>query len=262
MTDVSASSNPGCSDGIVRGQSGHRCEVPAGRAAGHEDDVRIGAVLGPVLAHPGEHLLHIDERIGELRAQPVVRADADPSAAREPVEERPRLAALVADAERPAVQVDERRPGARVRPRPIHVEQVRAPRVAVGDVRDSLDSRVRHRERPEEDPERQSARCASGQPSGDQRVVDRGARPHRPQHHDDEPGGREHGQPEPDPADRVRDVSLPDRERGRSREHVEGEERQLVDHEPEPEAEAHRARAAAAEAAPRRTARRRPSAPS
>ena len=101
---------------------------------------------------------------GVPRAQPVVRADADPTAASEPVEERPRLAALLADAERPAVQVDERRPGARVRARPIHVEQVRAPRVAVGDVRDPLDSRVRHGERPEEDPERQSARSASGQP--------------------------------------------------------------------------------------------------
>ena len=47
--------------GIVGGEPDHRGEVTAGRAAGDDDVVGVAAVLGDVLAHPGERALAVDE---------------------------------------------------------------------------------------------------------------------------------------------------------------------------------------------------------
>ena len=61
--------------------------APAGRAAGHEDPGRVRAVRGTVRAYPRDHLLGVDQVVGEGRGrlQPVVGADAQPALAREPV---------------------------------------------------------------------------------------------------------------------------------------------------------------------------------
>lgn len=76
------------------------------RASGNEDGGRVGAILGAVLAHPGDHLLHVDERIGKLviGGTAVVRADAYPALAGEPVEQVARSETLATE---DRVEVDE-----------------------------------------------------------------------------------------------------------------------------------------------------------
>ena len=89
---------PGLERGVVGREGGHRGEVAAGGAARHEDHRRVGAVVLAVLAHPGDHLLDVDQVIGKRRGrtQAVVRADAHPTLAREAVDEGTRLAVLPA----------------------------------------------------------------------------------------------------------------------------------------------------------------------
>ena len=103
-----------------------------------------------MFAHPGDHLLDVDYMIGELRgrAQAVVRADAYPALAREPIQEGTCLAALPAAAERSAVQVDERRTARGTRAMAVDVEQIQLARVAVADVRNPLDIATAEEEGP------------------------------------------------------------------------------------------------------------------
>ena len=67
---------------------------------------RVGAVLGAVLAHPGDRPLDVDQVVGEgrARAEPVVDVEADPAVVGEVVEQRDAL--LVAGAGDPAAAVD------------------------------------------------------------------------------------------------------------------------------------------------------------
>ena len=67
--------------GVARREREHRGQVAAGRPAGDHDARRIAAVLGDVLADPGERALRVDQVLGPLdpRAQLVVRRDADPA---------------------------------------------------------------------------------------------------------------------------------------------------------------------------------------
>jgi hypothetical protein len=86
---------------------------------------RVDAVLVGVLAHPGDHLLHVDHRVGELRRkQAVVGADAHPAVAGEPVEQVAGSESLAAEAEGSEVEVDERRAVRTVGAIAIEVEQV------------------------------------------------------------------------------------------------------------------------------------------
>ena len=155
----------GLERGVVRREGGHRSQVTAGGAARHEDHRRVGAVLVAVLAHPGDHLLDVDQVIGERRgrAQAVVRADAHPALAREAVDEGTRLAVLPAAAKRSAVQVDQRRAARRTGAMAVDIEQVRLPGVAVADVRQPLDVATADEERREQDA---AERKAAAQPSG------------------------------------------------------------------------------------------------
>jgi hypothetical protein len=63
-------------------------ELAAGGAARHKHHRRVGAVVAGKLPRPGDHLLDINQVIREChgRAQPVVRADAHPTLAGEPVQ--------------------------------------------------------------------------------------------------------------------------------------------------------------------------------
>ena len=89
----------------------HRGEVAAGRAAGDADEVGVAAVLGDVLAHPGERALAVDEVLGPggPRAQPVVDRDAHPALGGEVQHERQALLALVADDPGAAVDLEQHR---------------------------------------------------------------------------------------------------------------------------------------------------------
>src|SRR5262249_59218807 len=79
--------------------------------------------------------------IGELRARAdaVVRADAEPTLTREPVEQRARLLGLAAAMEPAAVQVDERGATGETGAVAVDVKQAPAPGIAVTDIRDALD---------------------------------------------------------------------------------------------------------------------------
>ena len=81
-------------------------------ASRDDDDGRVGTVLAAVFAHPGDRLLHVDQRIGEprRRKQAVVRADAHPALAGEPVEQGTCSESLAAEAEGSSVQVLRRPP--------------------------------------------------------------------------------------------------------------------------------------------------------
>ena len=85
--------------------------MAAGRAAGDADEVRVGAVLGGVLAHPGDRPLDVDHVLGKgrPRAQPVVDVEADPAAGGEVVEQRDALLDAAADDPAAAVDLDDRR---------------------------------------------------------------------------------------------------------------------------------------------------------
>ena len=112
--------------------------MPAGRAAGDDDEVGIAPVLGDVLLHPGDRPLDVDDLVGPgaARGEAVVERDAHPAALGEVPHERGALLLLAARHPRPAVHLDEhRRAGVvgEVGPAP-DVEVVPPPELAVGDV--------------------------------------------------------------------------------------------------------------------------------
>ena len=138
--------------GLVRGERHHRGEVAAGGAAGDADQVRVAAVLGDVLAHPGERALAVDQVLGprRLRAQAVVDRDAHPTLGGEVQHEREALLALVADDPGAAVDLEQHRREPRLPcggvARPVDVEHVPLAVRAVLEVLDALDAAVVHQE--------------------------------------------------------------------------------------------------------------------
>ena len=132
----------------------------------------------------------------------------------------------------------------------VDVEQVRSPRVAVADVRHSLDVATADEERPEQDAgERKPAAQPRGHPGVDggpptrtealaHGAVDRRAGLQPPPGDHREPGRRHDGDTERHPAARRVDVSLAEGQQRRGEEPVEGDERQLVDKEAENAAQA------------------------
>jgi hypothetical protein len=127
---------------VARGERSDGGELGARGCSGKEDPVRVCAVLGTVRTDPGDHLLDVNKVVRPLRAgaQPVVRADADPAAAGQPVDERQALAVLPAHGEPSAVEVNQ--DGAEFTRRkfataPVEVKQVRRACAAIPDVRDT-----------------------------------------------------------------------------------------------------------------------------
>ena len=135
---------------VVGREGDERCEVAAGRPAGHHDEVGVTAVLGDVLAGPAQRLLAVEQVLGERhpRAEPVVGGNAYPSLGGEVQHERKRLLTLVADHPGAAVQLEEDRRAVRATLRPPDVETV-TPAAArrVLDVLDALDATVAQIER-------------------------------------------------------------------------------------------------------------------
>ena len=171
-----------------------------------------------MIARPCDHLLHVHEGIGELRgrAQPVVRADAHPTPAREPVQKRPGLAVLAAADEAAAVEVHEHGSTARAGRVAVDVEPVPRAGVAVAEIRHVLDPAPAHAERREEDdgPRESSVGDRSGEACL-QRRINRGPGAQGASHDDRQPDGSGNGQRERGPPDRRCDISLHDRECGR-----------------------------------------------
>ena len=181
-------------------------------ASGKEDGGRVGAILSAVLAHPGDHLLHVDQRIGKsaVGGTAVVCADAYPVLAGEPMEQVARSETLAAE-ER--VEVDEDRAARAISAIAIEVEQVCPARRAVADVRDPLDAAAASGDRREQDAsEGGSTAETSGElgthavtPVGSEPLVQRalerrtGSLRHATENH--QPGRRNDGetQPEPEP---------------------------------------------------------------
>lgn len=87
--------------------------------------------------HPGEHLLDVDQVIGEVcgRAQSVVRADAQPPLTREPVDKRKRLAVLLAADQRSPVQVHQHGAARGLGAMTVDIKQVFLTGIAIADVR-------------------------------------------------------------------------------------------------------------------------------
>jgi hypothetical protein len=208
-----------------------------------------------MLAYPGDHLLDVDQLIGEFRCgkQAVVRADAHPSVAREPIEQVTCSEVLAAEAEASRVEVDERWAARKIGALAVQVEPVSPSCRAVAEVRDPLDTVATEGDRRHQNAdERRSTAEPSGEPgvhavtpAGSealaQGALDRRARLPRSPTEDDKPGRRHDGETEPDPEDRRRDAVLGDGQRGRGGEHEEGSERP-VEHNPEEVAQAERAR--------------------
>jgi hypothetical protein len=139
--------------GIVLGQTDERREVAAGRAAGDDHEIGIRSVLAGVLLHPGQGFFAVAQMVGErrVRAQTVVRADADPAAGGELIHQWERLLAFVADDPTAAVDLEQdravRRPGAMA----IDVEpEIDASLPVELDVADPLDLGMANRKRLEE----------------------------------------------------------------------------------------------------------------
>ena len=118
---------------IVGRESCQRREMTARGASREEHGGRVGTVLAAVLAHPADHLLHVDQRIGELRCrtQAVVRADAQPAVAGEPVEQVASSETLAAETEASWVEVDQHWATRTIGAIAIEVEQVSPARGAV-----------------------------------------------------------------------------------------------------------------------------------
>ena len=190
------------------------------------------------------------------RTQAVVRADAHPTLAREPVKERTRLARLPAAPEPSSVQVHQRGATRRVGAMTVDIEQISFPRVAVADVRQPLDIATTDGKRPEQNsgPWQAAARLG-GRPGGDgaappgtkaltQCVVHRRVRPQAPPGDDHEPDRRQHRQTERHPTTRRVDITLAERQQCRGKQPRERNERQLVEQIAETKAQVRWARLA------------------
>jgi hypothetical protein len=123
---------------IVRGERGHRREMPARRPAGDRDEVGIAAVVGDVVADPRERPLHVDEvrRKSAARALAVVDRDTDPAEFDHLAHQRVRLPAFAVHGPRPAGDLKQHRRAAAGRQvvTPPDVEQVFVAARAVRDV--------------------------------------------------------------------------------------------------------------------------------
>ena len=110
-TEVSALLEPGLVRRVVLRQRAQRRQVTAGRAAGQDQEARVGAVLRTVLAHPGDRPLHVDQVVGlgRPRRQPVVGGEADPALLGQVQHQRPALLLLVADHPAAAVHLQQGR---------------------------------------------------------------------------------------------------------------------------------------------------------
>jgi hypothetical protein len=91
--------------------------------------VRAVPASVPVLPHPGDHFLDVDQVVEEPRfgAEAVVGADRHPALARQTEQERPAPDALAAAVVTPAMEVDEHWRVLRLRPMVVHVEEVKRP---------------------------------------------------------------------------------------------------------------------------------------
>ena len=129
--------------------------MAAGRAAGDDHEVRIGAVLGAVLADPLDRALAVDQMVGErgTRAETVVGADADPAARREVAHERNALLVLAAQNPGAAVDLEERRTARHLGSRTVDVERERLlVDAVVDDVAHPFDAGMPHGQRQEDLP--------------------------------------------------------------------------------------------------------------
>ncbi len=231
---------------IVRRERGHRRQVRARRASGHDQPRGVQTVLGRMLAHPRDHPLGIDQRGREAArpVEPVVRADAHPAPAGEAEEQGPRFAALTAHPEVPAVKMNEHRGAGRTRPVAIQVEPITAPGRPVADVRDPLHAAGSERQGPEHGPCPQTPAhpATDGQarrPAGPE-ITAQGTREdwachHRSPRDDHKTTRRKHGDTEHrQPGARAQPLA-PEREQRRRHQPAQGKERELVDQVAEPE---------------------------
>jgi hypothetical protein len=202
-------------------------------------------------AHPGDHLLEVDQVVGVLggRPQAVVRADTEPALAGEPVEQGEGLAVLAAPVVATAVQVDQDRAARGAGAVPVQVEEVAAAGVAVGDVGHPLDVAAAAPQRQEQDagkrqpaaqPRRELGIDGSA-PAGAEGLV-RGLGERWPglqpaPGDDGEPGRRQGGQARRRPAARSVDVTLGGRQGRPDEQPVEAGDRHLVEQKPETEAQ-------------------------
>lgn len=210
-------------------------------------------MVGGVRADPGDDPFGVDEVAGKRRGatEAVVRADAHPAVSREPEEEGPRVAALVARPEVPAVEMDQHRSARSSRTVAVEVELVVLPGRTVRDVVDPLDIAATEDERGEQRADgREPAPAGRGaQPHVDgiapivaesvaQRVLEYAARRQSPRRDDHEPDDRERRDSDGQPtAERV-DVTLTEGEHGRGENQGDRNEREFVDDEPDEEAHA------------------------
>src|SRR5262245_45900449 len=126
----------GLKHGIIGCQCGESSQMRTRGGTRHEDRPWVRAILDAVLAHPRQHSLQVDERVGEPRTwkQPIVGADAHPSLAREAIDEREGLAVLPATSKRSAMQMDEDRSAAWARAMTVEIEEIPSPVFAIADV--------------------------------------------------------------------------------------------------------------------------------
>ena len=125
--------------------------MSAGRAAGDRNEGRIPAVLGDVLAHPGQRALGIDDvrRPSGGRTQAVVDGGHHPAALRKVADQRQCFLVLFAKHPRAAVNVQQHRASWHDRPgRPDDVEMIEDAVLAVGDVVDRRDAAALEVQRP------------------------------------------------------------------------------------------------------------------
>src|SRR4029450_9812944 len=119
---------------LIRGERDQGGEVAAGRAAGHHDEIWIDAVGGSLLTDPAQGVLEVDEWIGKrrARAEPVVRAHADPALRGEMLHEGQALLVLAAHHPAAAVDLEQRGTAGGAVAMAIHVEAEAMPRALVG----------------------------------------------------------------------------------------------------------------------------------
>ena len=126
---------------IVHREGRERAQVRSGRSAGDEDLLRVAAVLACMVVHPRDRSLGVDQRIreGRVRAQSVVRLDAEPASAREVIHDRQALLILPAVGPRASVEVDQDGTVLRARSMNVEVEMVSDTAFTVWEVSDVYD---------------------------------------------------------------------------------------------------------------------------